>query len=165
MIGWRVGWVVGPSSVVADTARVSISNVVCQTGIAMGAVATAIRDAHDGIQMCVEEWQRRRDVLLDQLRDLSVVPPHGGWSLLLDVQRHGWDSVTAATRLLEIGKIATTPMVDWGSENSRKYVRFVFSNEPVHRLKDVRARVERALLASASSSESVPNDSEDTVDS
>lgn len=34
MIGWRVGWVVGPANIVADVARVSISNVVCQTGIA-----------------------------------------------------------------------------------------------------------------------------------
>ena len=32
MIGWRVGWVVGPADIVADVARVSISNVVCQTG-------------------------------------------------------------------------------------------------------------------------------------
>jgi aspartate/methionine/tyrosine aminotransferase len=42
MIGWRVGWVVGPANIIADVARVSISNVVCQTGIAMGAVAAAI---------------------------------------------------------------------------------------------------------------------------
>ena len=30
------------AGILADVARVSISNVVCQTGIAMGAVATAI---------------------------------------------------------------------------------------------------------------------------
>jgi hypothetical protein len=34
MMGWHVGWVVGPADMVADVARVSISNVVCQTGIA-----------------------------------------------------------------------------------------------------------------------------------
>ena len=44
MIGWRVGWVIGPPRLLADVARVSISNVVCQTGIAMQAVAEAIRD-------------------------------------------------------------------------------------------------------------------------
>ncbi len=146
MIGWRVGWVVGPADIVADVARVSISNVVCQTGVAMGAVATAINDPDDGIATCVEEWQRRRDVLLDELGDFVVVPPHGGWSLLLDVSPLGMDGVTASERLLASGKIAATPMVNWGSANSDRYVRFVFANEPVQRLRGVGERVRRALL-------------------
>ena len=146
MIGWRVGWVVGPADIMADVARVSISNVVCQTGVAMGAVATAINDPDDGIATCVEEWQRRRDVLLDELGAFVVVPPHGGWSFLLDVSPLGLDGVTASERLLASGKIAATPMVNWGSANSEKYVRFVFANEPVQRLRGVGERVRRALL-------------------
>src|SRR3712207_3618782 len=104
MIGWRVGWVVGPVGVLADVARVSISNVVCQTGIAMGAVAEAINDPDDGIRSCVEVWQGRRDVLLQELGEFPVIPPHGGWSLLLDVAQLGFDSATASRRLLEVGK-------------------------------------------------------------
>jgi N-succinyldiaminopimelate aminotransferase len=145
MIGWRVGWVVGPADIIADVARVSITNVVCQTGIAMGAVAAAINDPDDGIQSCVEEWQRRRDVLLDELREFAAIPPHGGWSLLLDVSPLGLDGVTASKRLLELGKIAATPMINWGSANSDKYVRFVFANESVHRLRGVAERVKQAL--------------------
>ena len=147
MIGWRVGWVVGPADIIADVARVSITNVVCQTGIAMGAVATAIDDPNDGIQSCVEEWQRRRDVLLDELHGFAVIPPHGGWSLLLDVSPLGLDGVTASKRLLEFGKIAATSMINWGSANSNKYVRFVFANEPVHRLRGIGERVQQALIA------------------
>jgi N-succinyldiaminopimelate aminotransferase len=145
MIGWRVGWVVGPAGIIADVARVSISNVVCQTGIAMGAVAAAINDPNNGIEACVEEWQRRRDVLLDELRVYTAIPPHGGWSLFLDVSPFGLDSATASKRLLESGKIAATPMVNWGSARCNNYVRFVFANEPVHRLRGVGQRVQRAL--------------------
>ena len=145
MIGWRVGWVVGPADIIADVGRVSISNVVCQTGIAMGAVAAAINDPNDGIQACVTEWQLRRDVLLDELREFTVIPPHGGWSLFLDVSQLGLDSATASKRLLDLGRIAATPMVNWGSANSNKYVRFVFANEPVHRLRGVAEHVRRAL--------------------
>jgi aspartate/methionine/tyrosine aminotransferase len=145
MIGWRVGWVVGPAKIIADVGRVSISNVVCQTGIAMGAVATAINDPNDGIASCVAEWQRRRNVILDELKEFTVIPPHGGWSLFLDVSRLGLDSATASKRLIEIGKIAATPMVNWGSANSDKYVRFVFANEPVERLRGIAARVKQAL--------------------
>jgi aspartate/methionine/tyrosine aminotransferase len=145
MIGWRVGWVVGPADLIADVARVSITNVVCQTGIAMGAVATAIGDPQDGIHACVEEWQRRRDVLLEELRDFVAIPPHGGWSLLLNVSPLELDGVTASQRLLKLGQIAATPMLHWGSANSRNYVRLVFANEPMHRLRGVGPRVKQAL--------------------
>ena len=111
----------------------------------MGAVATAITDSNDGIQRCVEEWQRRRDLVLEELRAFTVIPPHGGWSFLLDVSQLGLDSTTASRRLLEFGKIAATPMINWGSADSNKYVRFVFSNEPVHRLQGIAKRVQQAL--------------------
>jgi aspartate/methionine/tyrosine aminotransferase len=146
MIGWRVGWVVGPAQITADVARVSISNVVCQTGIAMGAVATAIEDPNNGIRSCVDELERRRDLLLDELIDFAVIPPHGGWSFLVDVSPLGYDGSTASKRLLELGKIAATPMVNWGSAESSKYVRIVYSNEPIKRLRGTGDRFREALV-------------------
>jgi aspartate/methionine/tyrosine aminotransferase len=83
--------------------------------------------------------------LLDELREFAAIPPHGGWSLLLDVSPLGLDGVTASKRLLELGKIAATPMINWGSANSERYVRFVYANEPVHRLRGVGERVRQAL--------------------
>ena len=145
MIGWRVGWVVGPADIVADTARVSISNVVCQTGIAMGAVATAINDPDDRIEECVAEWQHRRDIFLDELADFNVIPPQGGWSFLMNVSALGIDGSSASKRLLEQGNIAATPMVNWGSENSCKYLRIVYSNEPVQRIRGVGRRFRDAI--------------------
>ena len=145
MIGWRVGWVVGPADIIADVARVSITNVVCQTGVSMGAVATAIRDPKDGIQEFVMEWQKRRDVLMDELSEFDVVPSHGGWSFLVDVSSLGLDGPEASKRLLEIGQIAATPMINWGTARSSNYVRIVFSNEPIERLQGTRQRFKRAL--------------------
>jgi len=145
MIGWRVGWVVGPAGIVADTARVSISNVVCQTGIAMGAVAAAINDPDDRIEECVAEWQRRRDIFLEELADFNVIPPQGGWSFLMNVSALGIDGSSASKRLLEQGNIAATPMVNWGSENSCKYLRIVYSNEPVQRIRGVGRRFRDAI--------------------
>lgn len=145
MIGWRTGWVVGPAEIIADIARVSIANVVCQTGIAMGAVAAAMQDPNNGIRNCVDQWQQRRDMLLDELSDYDVVPPHGGWSLLIDVGTLGMDGATASKQLLERGKIAATPMINWGSENSSRYLRIVFSNEPIARLRGIGQRFRQAL--------------------
>ena len=146
MIGWRVGWAVGPAEIMADVMRVSISNVVCQTGIAMGAAAAAIKDPNDGIETSVEEWKRRRDVAVEELKDFDVIPPDGGWSFLVDVSPLDMDAPTASKRLLDKGKIAATPMDNWGSKNSTRYVRIVFSNEPVERLKGLGKRFKDSLF-------------------
>ena len=145
MIGWRVGWIVGPSSIVADIARVSITNVVCQTGIAMGAVATAINDSNDGIAECVDELQARRDLIIDELSEFTVIPPHGGWSLLVDVSPLGIDGSAASKLLLEKGQVAATAMVNWGGAHCENYVRLVFSNESTERLRGIGDRFRRAL--------------------
>ena len=145
MIGWRVGWVVGPAEILADVARVSISNVVCQTGIAMGAVAVAINSTTDGICDAALELQRRRDLLLDELSSYAVITPHGGWSMLIDVSSLGLDAAEASRRLLDRGKIAATAMDNWGGERCTKLLRVVFSNESLDRLAGVRARFDHAL--------------------
>ena len=145
MIGWRVGWTVGPAPIIADVARVALANVVTPVGIAMEAVAAAIHEGDADLERCVQEWQRRRDVVLDELRDFTVVPPHGGWSCLLDVSPHGVDGPVAASRLLEIGKVAVTPMGNWGETRASRYVRLVFANEPVSRLRGLGERVTQAL--------------------
>jgi len=145
MIGWRVGWVVGPAEIVADVARVSITNVVCQTGIAMGAVAAAINGTDDGIAASVAELQARRDVLLDELSDFTVIPPHGGWSFLVDVSPLGMDAPTASRLLLDKGKIAATAMNNWGGARCAGYVRIVYSNENIDRLRGIGDRFRQAL--------------------
>lgn len=145
MIGWRVGWVVGPVEIMADIARVSLTNVVCQTGIAMGAVAAAIESHDDGIAASTAELQRRRDHILRELSDYRVIPPHGGWSLLLDVSPLGMDGTTASARLLEHGKIAATPMINWGTPRCANYLRLVYSNESIDRLRGLGERFDRSL--------------------
>lgn len=145
MIGWRVGWVVGPAEIIADVARVSISNVVCQTGIAMGAVAAAIRSVADGVAQSAMTLQGRRDLIVAELADYKVIPPHGGWSLLVDLSPLGIDGATGSRMLLEKGEIAATAMQNWGSEHCRNYLRLVFSNEPEDRLRDIRARFDAAF--------------------
>ena len=118
---------------------------VCQTGIAMGAVAAAINGADDGIAASTAELQARRDVLLGELADFTVIPPHGGWSLLVDVSPLGLDGPTASRMLLEKGKIAATPMINWGGAQCANYIRLVFSNESIERLRGIGDRFRRAL--------------------
>lgn len=143
MIGWRVGWIVGPAAIMSDVRLTSLSNVVCQVGIGMPGATAALTSSDDGVAQAVAQWQARRDWLLAELRDLPVLRPHGGWSLLIDTEQLGLTSDAASQRLLTKADVAATPMKGWGPYAAR-YLRFVFANEPVERLADIRQRVRTA---------------------
>ena len=146
MIGWRVGWVTGPRRVMNRIGLVSIYNVVTPVGVTQPGALAALTDPDGaGLTDAVGEWERRRNAVLAELDGLPVVRGDGGWSLLVDTGAMGIDGAAASARLLEHGKIAATPMTHWGRENAAQFVRIVFSNEPVGRLRGLGARVRRAL--------------------
>ncbi|TPX11631.1 uncharacterized protein E0L32_007610 [Thyridium curvatum] len=144
MIGWRVGWVVGPSWVMGDIAAVSMANVVVPVGIAQHAVAVALERSKHTLPAYVAELQARRDLLVEELKGLPVGVPAGGWSLLIRVSDYGLDGKAASERLLEQG-ICATAMDGWGEVHGEQYIRFVFSNEGRDRLRGIGAKVRKAF--------------------
>jgi len=145
MIGWRVGWVAGPAAILQDITRVHIYNVVTPAGISQAGALAALQAPPEELKPSLEEWERRHDVVVEQLRNFHVMPAGGGWSLLVQVADLGLDSVSASKRLLEKGKVAATPMRHWGQRNADQFIRLVFSNEPVERLRKLRGRFELAF--------------------
>src|SRR5439155_25543742 len=89
MIGWRIGWVAGPASIMSDIARAHIYTVVTPTGIAQAGACAALRTPPEELADCVAEWQRRRDAVVEQLRDCPIIPAAGCWSLVLNVGERG----------------------------------------------------------------------------
>lgn len=145
MIGWRVGWVVGPEPIMRNIAAVCVANVVTPVGIAAAAARTALELPADDFARALAEWQARRDALVAGFpADSGLTLPTGGWSLLQDISRFGLTSAVAAERLFG-ASIAVTPMAGWGSSRADRYVRYAFSNEPVSRLLEVGKRAKAAL--------------------
>jgi aspartate/methionine/tyrosine aminotransferase len=145
MIGWRVGWVVGPRAVMADVTRAHLFNVVTPVSLTQAAAAVALRTPDEDAARAIAEWQRRRDAVVEELAPYEPVPAAGGWSLLVDVSPCGLTAREAAVRLLKHGKVAATPMDGWGEVNGSQHVRVVFANEPVQRLAGLGARFAAAL--------------------
>jgi N-succinyldiaminopimelate aminotransferase len=144
MIGWRVGWIVAPESYMPDLVAVSLANVVVPVGIAQDAVATALENSRQTLPAYVVELERRRDALAAELAGLPFGMPAGGWSMLLRASDYGIDGAAMSERLLE-QSVAATAMAGWGEIHGPQYIRFVFANEPVARLKGVGGKVRRAL--------------------
>ena len=146
MIGWRVGWVTGPASILADIRTVGMANVVCQVGLAQDAVAAALDapDADADVAAATEQWRQRCQVVLNELSDYPVTRPQGGWSLLVDTGPLGLTPHQLAHRLFDKGRVAATPMTGWGPSGDH-YLRLVFANEPVGRLAGLRERFQAAI--------------------
>jgi aspartate/methionine/tyrosine aminotransferase len=145
MIGWRVGWIVAPPKIINEIGLVTISNVVCPVGIAQKGATIALRVPDSDIASVTEEWERRRDTMLEELQEFSVIKPQGGWSMLMDASPFGLTGAELSKHLLEKSQIVATAMTGWGSKRSDQFIRFVFSNEPVERLKGLRDRIEAAI--------------------
>jgi aspartate/methionine/tyrosine aminotransferase len=144
MIGWRVGWTVAPEWLMPDLVAVSLGNVVVPVGIAQAAAAVALVKSRETLPAYAAELQRRRDTVAEELRGLPFGMPAGGWSMLLRVSDFDLDGAAMSERLLE-QDICATGMAGWGAAHGAQYIRFVFANEPVERLRGMGARV-RAVL-------------------
>jgi len=147
MIGWRVGWVAGPADTITDVGWTHVYNTTTPVSIARAAATAVLRGYQGHVADCVAELERRRDVMLDGLADWAFVRPGGGWSMLLDVSALGFEAPEASRILLEEASIAATAMVGWGGPVAEKYVRFVYSAEPVERLSMIPERLAATRLA------------------
>jgi len=144
MIGWRIGWIVSPPDVADDMARAHIFNGLTPGGIAQAGAVAALQAPPEDLAAAVSEWQRRRDAMLQQLDGLPAVRPAGGWSLLMDVEALGTSPDDLSRALVE-QRVAATPMTTWGEQVSPRYIRFVYSNEPVDRIRELGKRLHAAL--------------------
>jgi len=149
MIGWRVGWVAGPAQTVTDAGWAHVYNTTMPVAISRFAATAVLRGDQSNVAECVTELERRRDTMLAGLPGWPFVSPAGGWSLLLDVASLGFEPAEASRILLDDAKIAATAMTGWGDEVAARYVRFVFSAEPVERLETIPDRVAGTKLAEA----------------
>ena len=144
MIGWRVAWAAADADTADAIGMVHIYNGLVASGFCQAGAVAALRSDPQDLTEAVKEFERRRDVVMDELEGLPAVSASGGWALLLDTEEMGIAPPDASARLLE-QKVAATPMTVWGDKVARRYIRFVFSREPVERLRELGGRVRKAL--------------------
>jgi aspartate/methionine/tyrosine aminotransferase len=144
MIGWRVGWVVADAETADACGVVHLYNGLLASPFNQAGAVVALRAPKEDFDAQVRELERRADVMMQQLDGLPAVRPEGGWSLLLNTEQMGMSPQEASDRLLE-KKVAATPMTVWGETVAPKYLRLVFSNEPVERIELLGERLRRAI--------------------
>lgn len=145
MVGWRIGWAVGPRELLQPVHDVHIFNGIMASGYSEAGAAAALSGPQDYVSASVQTYQRRRDALVARLRTikgLRLVAPDGGYFFIANIEAFGVASRDFCLQLLEEEEVAITPMNAWGSDSfGDHHVRFIFTNEPEDRLVEAANRI------------------------
>ncbi len=67
MTGWRIGYALGPSEIIAAGTKIQSQSTSNPTSIAQAAALEALRGPQDEVATMVREFHKRRDVIVDRL--------------------------------------------------------------------------------------------------
>mgnify|MGYP000390522894 FL=1 len=117
MTGWRIGYACAPASILQGLLRVHQYTVMSAPTIAQDAAVVAIQDEDESVMAMVEEYDRRRRMLVPELNriGLPTFEPKGAFYAFPKVSVTGLDDETFATRLLQEEKVAVVPGNSFGA--------------------------------------------------
>lgn len=116
MTGWRLGYTAAPREFTAQMLKVHEHSVTSATSFAqMGGIA-ALTGSQEPIRDMVEEFARRREIVVEGLNELPgvhCVAPQGAFYVFPDISGTGLTGTELARHLLSYG-VALTPGVGFG---------------------------------------------------
>jgi len=144
MTGWRIGFAVGNSEVLAGLGKIKTN---LDSGVFQAIQETAIvafGTAEERLSGIRNIYQTRRDVLYEGLKDLGfhVIKPDATFYLWSRVPP-GFDSSRFVTYVLEKTGVLATPGNGFGKPGEG-YVRFALT-VPLERIKEAIDRIKKAL--------------------
>ncbi len=118
MTGWRVGFAVGNPSAIAALAKVKAHVDSGQFGAIQEAASVALeRLDHPDVQGTRERYRRRRDALVDGLRQLGYEVDRPRATFYVWVRcPGGYPSMEFATRLLDEAAVVVVPGIGFGRQ-------------------------------------------------
>lgn len=129
MTGWRIGYAAGPEEIIKAMTKLQSQNTSNPTSISQWAAVEALNGNQESVPVMVEEFRRRRDVIVEKLNAIPGITcalPHGAFYVFPDVsslfgrsyQGQALSNSSDFTAyLLEAANVAVIPGVDFGHDN------------------------------------------------
>jgi len=130
MTGWRMGYAVWPDVLVDRMRKLAVNSYSCVNAPAQWAGLEALTGPQDAVTAMVEEFDRRRRVVvagLNRLPGVSAATPKGAFYAFPNVAGTGWRSKPLASALLEEAGVATIGGPDFGV-HGEGYIRLSYAN-------------------------------------
>ncbi len=148
MTGWRVGYALGPATLIKKVIDIQSHATSNPTSFAMVGAQAALEHAESEVQTMIAAFEQRRDLVVERLQAMPGIrctSPGGAFYVLPDVSacfrpdRHG--SIALAEFLLEEAEVAVVPGIAFGNDNHIR-ISFACSRDD---LETGLARMARAL--------------------
>lgn len=130
MTGYRLGFAVGPTDVIANMTKMQENVAACAALPSQYAAIEAYTNCLSETRIA-EEFEKRRDFIcegLSAIPGLEFVRPDATFYVFVDISSTGLDCVDFAYKLLESQHVAVVPGVAYG-ENYTSYVRIAFTHD------------------------------------
>ncbi len=148
MTGWRLGYGIMPAPLAQVVAKLQTNAVSCTASFTQLAGVAALRGEQSCVDSMVEEFRRRRDAIVDGLRQIpgfKCPRPSGAFYVFPNITGTGYSARPLADKLLDEAGVAClsgTAFGEWGEG----HLRFSYANslenirEALRRIKDCLAR-------------------------
>ncbi|HUV43283.1 MAG TPA: aminotransferase class I/II-fold pyridoxal phosphate-dependent enzyme [Dehalococcoidales bacterium] len=111
MTGWRIGYAAAPREIIAAMTKVHQYTMMCAPTMGQVAAIEALRYGEESATDMVEDYNRRRLVMVKGLREIGMpcFEPKGAFYAFPSVRTTGLTSEEFAERLLTEEKVAVVP--------------------------------------------------------
>ena len=117
MTGWRLGYICAPAPLAKQMLKLHQYAIMCAPTTAQLAAITALRDCDEDVAMMTAEYNRRRRLIYNGLRDIGVesFEPEGAFYIYPHIGKFGLSSEEFCEKLLYEHKCAIVPGVAFGA--------------------------------------------------
>ncbi len=117
MTGWRLGYICAPAPLAKQMLKIHQYAIMCAPTTAQLAAITALRDCDEEVAAMTAEYDRRRRLIYNGLRDIGVesFEPEGAFYIYPHIGKFGLSSEEFCERLLYEHKCAIVPGIAFGA--------------------------------------------------
>jgi aspartate/methionine/tyrosine aminotransferase len=129
MVGWRLGWLLAPSSHAARASAFAGNMFLTAPTLSQHAALVAL-DSQDELKGHVKVYAENRRLLLDALPSLglnAIAPPDGAFYIYANIAHLTDDSLQFCETLLRDTGVATAPGIDFDPVDGRHFFRISFA--------------------------------------
>ena len=151
MTGWRIGYGLFPEELVEPVSRLVTNSVSCTASFTQIAAAEALVGSQDKSSAMVEEFKKRRDIVvagLNEVEGIECATPKGAFYAFPKVDGTGMSSAEFSNKLLEEAGVAVLAGESFGRYGSG-YIRLSFANS-TENLQDAIYRIKQFVESNSS---------------
>ncbi len=128
MTGWRIGYAMGPSDVIAAMNKIHQYVIMSAPTIAQSAAIEALQHGDLSVEEMRQAYNLRRRVLVKRLNEMGLpcFEPQGAFYVFPDIRQTGLSSIEFCEALLKEQKVAIIPGSAFG-ESGEGFVRISYA--------------------------------------